>query len=322
MAPKYCPVKHKLVRSKLKKKVNLNAGQRKLFTADKSTQTDNSEYQYLFIKRIQLMPQVALKEQDLGKSTTKISQNQLYGKFFTSKNLVAFDVPKCLKGRRNTSCFKSRHKNSNDGKGLSSTSSSVFSEKPNARNKTEHIKSGLKVQSIRFDINITDKNQGTSKSKRCKQDYILILRNEDYPVYLKDIKAKQDFGEKNYWESHFKSFESIGIVMTCSLDSNFTTLDIYKELCRHITDPFVLISEKSSDGFLHWHMIWLTYNNTDDAKLLLLKYIQPVSNQFSIMCQQTWRLRNLLGHILKNPICVGVNGNLNFEKYVFSILNS
>ncbi|GBN14454.1 hypothetical protein AVEN_170062-1 [Araneus ventricosus] len=246
--------------------------------------------------------------QDLGKSTSKNSQNQLYGKFFSLKNLVSFGAPKGFKRKRNTKSAVSRHKNSSVEEG--STSSSIFSGKLNVRNKPGNIKSGSKVQTIRFGNGNTDRNQETSKAKRSKKDYILILRSEDYPVYLKDIETNQDFGETNYWESYFKSFDSIGIVMTCSPDSNFTTLDIYKELCRHITDPFVLISEKSSDGFLHWRMIWITYNNTDDAKILLLKYIQPVSNQFSIMCQQTWRLRNLLGHILKNPICVGVNDSL------------
>ncbi|GBN26314.1 hypothetical protein AVEN_187194-1 [Araneus ventricosus] len=239
--------KHSL-KSNLMKRSNLNPGKRKTFTSNKCTQTENSGSQDLFNIGNQPVPHVE-----------KIGQE--------------FGIQKDLNRSKSANSLSTGCKYTSREEGTSSTSVSVFPEKLNNSDEAKNTKSSSKAHMTRFDNGNTDRNQGIPVVKRVRRD-ILILRDEDYPVYWNDIKISQDLGESNYWNSYFNSFASIGIVMIRPLNNNFTTSDIYNELCKHIIDPFVLISEKNPDGFLHWHMIWLTTNNADEAKQLLLTYMQ------------------------------------------------
>lgn len=97
----------------------------------------------------------------------------------------------------------------------------------------------------------TVSNKDITKAKKGLGEIIFSLCVMVQIQCMKDIEFKGDTEEVNYSESYFKFFYSIGIVMTCLTDSNFRTLDIYKELSKYITKPFVLISENTSDGYLH-----------------------------------------------------------------------
>lgn len=165
--------------------------------------------------------------------------------------------------------------------------------------------------------------KGIPESTKSLRDKILIFdKDMPHPQYFKDYKKDKDWGDSNFWESYFQSYNSLGVVIKSLPDDNVTSYDVYNELCKHISDPFILISEKSSEGVLHWHMIWLTSKRSDNAKRSLETFLKPISTRLSIACQQTRSLKHLLKYILKDPISVGVAHSPTFAQYCYGILDN
>lgn len=164
---------------------------------------------------------------------------------------------------------------------------------------------------------------GISSTEGDIRDSILIFdRKLTHPVYFKDFKKGKNWGDPKFWESYFQSYNSIGIVIKSLPDDSITSYDVYLELCKFINDPFVLISEKSKEGVLHWHMIWLTSKRSDNAKRSLENYLKGISTRLSIACQQTRSLKHLLKYILKDPISVGVAYSDTFAQMVYGLLDT
>lgn len=161
---------------------------------------------------------------------------------------------------------------------------------------------------------------GIPEVTRSLRDNILILRRKSHPIYLKDFIINKELSDITVLESYFQSYNSIGIVIKCLPGEEFNTGDIYTLLADNITEPFIIISEKSAEGVLHWHLIWLTSKRTDNAKRSLQKFLTPISENLSIACQQTRSFKHLFRYILKEPLEIGVAHSTHLMDYALSIL--
>ncbi|GFU19424.1 hypothetical protein NPIL_31701 [Nephila pilipes] len=163
---------------------------------------------------------------------------------------------------------------------------------------------------------------GISQTEGFVRNKSLIYSQGSHPLTFEEFSKGKDFGNLNTLEAYFQSYNSIGIVIKCLPDDCFNTYDLYAVLCQHIKDPFILISELSKEGVMHWHMIWLTSKRSDNAKRLLQTYFSSVSTNFSITCQQVRSLKHLLKYILKEPLTIGVANSTHFSNYVYALYSS
>lgn len=150
---------------------------------------------------------------------------------------------------------------------------------------------------------------------------------ENCLVYQRKLPVKtvsefnnQELENLNLLEDYFQSYNSIGIVIKSLPGINISSHKMFKILAEAISDPFVIISERSGEGVLHWHMIWLTSKRTDNAKRILQSKLNIISDKFSIACQQTKSFKNLLRYILKEPITLGVCNSQQLLDYCLHIL--
>lgn len=195
---------------------------------------------------------------------------------------------------------------------------SSFSKRGNFHDKTSKVEGTRRSFSISCGAFELGGVRGVSSSENYLRDNMLIMQKDKKPFYWKDIQYNE-YGKVPVLEDYFMSYNSIGVVIKCLPDESFNTYDMYLELCKNISDPFVIITERSENNVLHWHMIWLTSKRSDNAKRLLQKYLLPISSNFSIACEQTRSLKNLVRYILKQPLCVGVANSEYFMKYVYAL---
>lgn len=171
----------------------------------------------------------------------------------------------------------------------------------------------------------TGQSGGTTRVSNLKEGIrSLILLGKDETncsmLFRTWVEERGTMEEFETLQGYFQSFNSIGVVIKCLPGSDHNTGKMFQELCKHIKDPFVLISELSSNKVYHWHMIWLTSKRTDNAKRMLQKILDNVQDNLSIACQQTKNFKNLLSYILKEPITLGVSGNDQLMDYCAQIL--
>lgn len=157
-----------------------------------------------------------------------------------------------------------------------------------------------------------------SKIKENVRDLTLILRHKTHPIYLRDYVKK--LPELPILESYFQSYNSLGIVIKQLPGDNSDPVKLYDLLCEQVTEPFILIQERSAEGILHWHMMWLTSKRSDNAKRTLQRILDPISKNFSIACQTTRSFKHLLRYILKEPISVGVGHSPQLLDYAVLVL--
>lgn len=163
--------------------------------------------------------------------------------------------------------------------------------------------------------------EGVPNSEEYIRDSLLIIDGE-YNITWGELKHKVNAKNLGMLQEYFQSYNSICIIFKCLPDllANVTTELIYDTLLSHISDPFILISERSAEGMLHWHMIWLTSKRTDNAKRLLQKFLLPVSKHFSISCQQTKSFKHIMRYILKHPLKLGVANSPTLRDYAIALL--
>lgn len=201
---------------------------------------------------------------------------------------------------------------------------SLLYEGRNLLNKAGKIKQPFVSDPVKLGTRDSRGVTGISQAERNLRDNILIFdKDYSHPVYFKDYKQDKSWGDNEFYEGYFQTYNSLGVVIKSLPDDNITSYDVFNELCKCIpSEPFILISEKSDKGILHWHMIWLTCKRSDNAKRSLEAFLKPVSTNLSIAVQQTRSLKHLLKYILKDPISVGVANSDTFKLYVYGILDN
>lgn len=170
---------------------------------------------------------------------------------------------------------------------------------------------------------------GIPETSGTVRDQTLIIFRVGSPVFWVDWKEDKtaynrdllDIDNYSSYEAYFQTFNSLAVVIRCLPDEYITTCDIFRKLVESIDDPFVIVCEKSEEGVLHWHMIWLTSKRSDNAKRLLQKYLVNLEGNISVAVQQTRSFKHLIKYILKNPITIGVANSDALSKYVFAIQN-
>lgn len=201
---------------------------------------------------------------------------------------------------------------------------SIFYEGRNSQGKVRQIRGQVRDNKASSRTGQSGGINGISQTTGAIRDHVLIF-DQDYshPVYFKDYKKDKSWGDNEFYEGYFQTYNSLGVVIKSLPDDNITSYDVFKELCKCIpSEPFILISEKSDKGILHWHMIWLTCKRSDNAKRTLEGFLRPVSTNLSIAVQQTRSLKHLLKYILKDPISVGVANSNTFKLYTYGILDN
>lgn len=148
--------------------------------------------------------------------------------------------------------------------------------------KTRKIDRSHRIDPISSGTTGGGRTTGISQTEENLRDQALIFIPKTHPLKFCDFKIGRTFGDVNELEGYFQSFNSIGIVIKCLPDDDFNSYCVYQELCKHIEDPFILISEKSDQGVMHWHMIWLTHKRSDNARRLLQAYLANISTRFSL----------------------------------------
>lgn len=160
---------------------------------------------------------------------------------------------------------------------------------------------------------------GISKYKSLIRNECIIMNNKGMYMSLNEFNF-DSLESLNLLEDYFQSYNSIGIVIKALPGIHVSSTKMFRILYGAISDPFVIISERSKEGVLHWHMIWLTCKRTDNAKRILQSKLSILSDKFSIACQQTKSFKNLLRYILKEPITVGVANSDQLTDYCVHIL--
>ncbi|KAF8789384.1 Initiator protein NS1 like protein [Argiope bruennichi] len=191
----------------------------------------------------------------------------------------------------------------------------ILYEGRNLSNKIRETNRPHKINEISKRTGVGEGTTGISEPKNNVRDKTLIYTPNCHPLTFNDFKKNKDFGDLNQLEAYFQSYNSIGIVIKCLPDDTFNSYEVFTELCKFVNDPFILISEQSKEGVLHWHMIWLTSKRTDNAKRSLQTYLKGISENFSIACQQTRSLKHLLRYILKEPLSIGIANSNQFMNY-------
>nr|WAX26070.1 MAG: nonstructural protein [Army ant associated chapparvovirus 21] len=167
-------------------------------------------------------------------------------------------------------------------------------------------------------------NGGRPSGVHCPEDYVrdnMLVIWKDGCYRWGSLKDTLTIKPLLTLQEYFQSYNSVCVVIKCLPDQfeNVDTSLMYDTLRAKIYDPFVLISERSSEGVLHWHMLWLTSKRTDNAKRLLQKHLEPINKHFSISCQQTKSFKHILRYILKEPITLGVAHSDHLEAYCFAL---
>lgn len=154
------------------------------------------------------------------------------------------------------------------------------------------------------------------------RDNTVILFRVGDPKLWYEVKANEEWNIESYtsYESYFQTYNSIAVVIRCLPDDYITTTDINEKLIPLIDDPYLLVCEKSDEGVLHWHMIWLTSKRSDNAKRILQKALFDLPGSVSISCQQTRSFKHLIRYLLKNPITLSVINCDALTKYTFALM--
>lgn len=214
---------------------------------------------------------------------------------------------------------------------LESTNSGVQSKILNSTIPILHERGDLskeawEISSAFRRIEISDRTReririaGIPETAGTVRDSTIIIDQTHKPKFYDEIKY--DFADLDHmqYEGYFQNFSSLGIVIKALPDDPITTVDLFELLCKNISDPFVIVCEKSKEGVIHWHMIWLTSKRSDNARRILLKIFHSLPGHTSIACQQTRSMKHLCRYILKQPITVGVANNDIFKTYIIGIL--
>lgn len=153
-----------------------------------------------------------------------------------------------------------------------------------------------------------------------RNNTLMVVRNKPC-MFWDEFNDLEEFRMINdSLGSYFQTFNSLAVVIRCLPDDCTTTIDIFDKLRSCIDTPYILICEKSDEGVLHWHMIWLTSKRSDNAKRLLQKGLSDVPGNLSISCQQTRSFKHLIRYILKNPITVVIDNSDALIKHVVQIM--
>lgn len=163
---------------------------------------------------------------------------------------------------------------------------------------------------------------GVSGTQEYVRDKCLIMEPDCKPFewgLIMNNHISQDFDEL---EGYFQNYNSLGIVIKCLPGDSYNIYDMYKQIIKYISDPFVLVCERSKANVLHFHMIWLTSKRSDNAKRSLQKILNPINPNFSICCQQTRSLKNLIKYILKEPIVLGIGNSDHFRFYCYHLMKA
>lgn len=154
------------------------------------------------------------------------------------------------------------------------------------------------------------------------RDNTVILFRVGQPKFWDEIKIAEEWEIDSYthYESYFQTYNSIAVVIRCLPDDHITTTDINEKLIACINDPYLIVCEKSDEGVLHWHMIWLTSKRSDNAKRILQKALSNLPGSVSISCQQTRSFKHLIRYLLKNPITLSVVNCDALTKYTFALM--
>nr|QTE03760.1 MAG: nonstructural protein [Phylloscopus proregulus Ichthamaparvovirus] len=153
------------------------------------------------------------------------------------------------------------------------------------------------------------------------RDNTIILRKDKATVFWDDLKNDSSYDcTQADFENYFQNYNSLAVVIRCLPDTSVTTKDLYELFESELNDPFAIISERSTEGVLHWHMIWFTSRRSDNGKRALQKIVQKLPNDVSIAVQATKSAKHFCRYLLKTPITLGVGNCAPLEKYMFSIL--
>lgn len=195
----------------------------------------------------------------------------------------------------------------------------IFHERRNFSAEIEQVEGSYRGFSAAKYAGYGGGTSGVSNPENYVRDNMLILFNDGLYKW-ETFKSTVNISPINVLQDYFQAYNSICVVIKCLPEfDKFNTSLIFDTLRKHIQDPFVLISERSAEGILHWHMLWLTSKRTDNAKRLLQKFLTPVSKHFSISCQQTKSFRHILRYILKEPIVLAVANSKHLSEYCFAL---
>lgn len=202
---------------------------------------------------------------------------------------------------------------------------SIFHERGNFSGETRKAKRTLQFDEIGEYAGKRGRINRVSKTEEYLRDNCLMLHMQNSKGQVPkwgDFKEGVDVQEVNDLIEYFQSYNSIAVVIKCLPDEldTINSVDMFDALTKCISDPFVLVCERSQEGVLHWHMIWLTSKRTDNAKRLLQKSLEKVSKNFSIGCQQTKSFKHYMRYILKEPVSLGVGNSDHLANYAYAIM--
>lgn len=216
-----------------------------------------------------------------------------------------------------TSDLESSSQNNN---GQNSSDLSFLYEGRDIRGKAKQAERARKGYQISGSSGNSGEIGGIYSSEKYVRDNMLILLRNDGALWS-DHKSMCNDVDLPMLQDYFKGYNSLGVVIKCLPDKleDVDTAQIFHHIRYSILDPFVLVSERSQEGILHWHMLWLTSKRTDNAKRLLQKTLLPISKHFSITVQQTKSFNNLLRYILKEPLVLGIAHSDTLADYCYAL---
>nr|WAX26059.1 MAG: nonstructural protein [Army ant associated chapparvovirus 15] len=209
--------------------------------------------------------------------------------------------------------------NKRDGK-ISGSYFSIFHERRNVFAEIKQAERSSGYNQITGESGERGGPSGVHNAKEYLRDSMLVIW-EDGCYKWGTLKDTLNIKPLNFLQDYFQSYNSVCVVIKC-LPDHFGDIDtslMYDQLRKKVYDPFVLISERSSEGVLHWHMLWLTSKRTDNAKRLLQKYLEPINKHFSISCQQTKSFKHILRYILKEPITLAIAHSKHLADYCYAL---
>nr|WAX26060.1 MAG: nonstructural protein [Army ant associated chapparvovirus 16]WAX26062.1 MAG: nonstructural protein [Army ant associated chapparvovirus 16] len=197
---------------------------------------------------------------------------------------------------------------------------SIFHERRNVFSEVKQVEGAHRGHEVSGNAEFGGGTSGVHNAPEYVRDNMLVIW-EDGVYRWGSLKETLSIKPLNFLQDYFQSYNSVCIVIKCLPDhlADIDTSIIYDCLRAKIYDPFVLISERSSEGVLHWHMLWLTSKRTDNAKRLLQKYLEGINKNFSIACQQTKSFKHILRYILKEPITLSVAHSKHLQDYCFAL---
>lgn len=215
------------------------------------------------------------------------------------------------------------HKSS-DVSGVSSSNFPLFYEGRNIPFEIRQAEKSCRRKQAKLSSGDGGGDGGVLNAEEYVRNNMLVLEVDKLRTWGQ-IKESIELQDLDVLKDYFQCYNSICIVIKCLPDLSekdcISTYKIFKILAQKISDPFVLISEISKEGVLHWHMLWLTSKRTDNAKRLMQKYLLPVSKHFSIACQQTKSFQHILRYILKHPIVMCHANSPYLADYCYSLCN-